>query len=94
MLEVIQDFRHLIPTGTNFIETHSGKLAHCSMGGSDFELVLDKIASEGIANFKETPGNSAEGWGTNRLMISDINWDKLEEYMDGLKVEEEKQKPI
>jgi len=81
---MILDLRDLLPNDQNWVNTYSGKLAPPDINGGDFILALEKIESEGIAQFHGGLGNAA-GWGTNELKITSINWDRLEKYLKNLK---------
>ena len=42
------------------------------------------MESEGVCLFSLSSGNSVEGWGSDGLIISEINWIKVKEYRDKL----------
>jgi hypothetical protein len=79
-LYAIEELRHLNPDGLTSLNTNSGKLAYPNTKGGEFDVLLRKLEAEGIATFHESSGNSAMGWGTNRLQINDINWARFDEY--------------
>lgn len=87
VLEKISDLKHLVPDGQDRIKTTSGKLSNHRVSGPDFKLILEKVASEKIASFNKGLGDSAAGWGSDPLLISKINWIKLEEYLKDLRKE-------
>lgn len=79
-LDSIEELRHLSPERNNEFKTHSGKLAHPGIKGGDFNNILKKIESKGIAKFSERPANAMNRWGENILSITAIDWAKFDRY--------------
>ncbi|MDA2922248.1 hypothetical protein MYX07_03195 [Patescibacteria group bacterium AH-259-L07] len=83
-LRTILEFKVLLPGNTNHVETSFGKLAYTGIAYNDFILVLNKLQSKGIANFKKISHDGLGRWGNYGLLISDINWEKAKQYLEEL----------
>ncbi|MGE3523571.1 MAG: hypothetical protein AB7I96_11945 [Candidatus Dadabacteria bacterium] len=77
-LDAIEELHHLNPDNLEIITTYSAKLAYPGITGNEYQAILNKIQSKGIATFVEH--SSGLSWGRNQLIISDIKWHEFDTY--------------
>lgn len=85
ILDGIEELRHINPRGTSIFNTYCDKLVQSDIVRSDFEMLLKKIESEGIASFDL--GSGGFTWGGDSINIKIHDWDKFDKYYQEINAE-------
>jgi uncharacterized protein (TIGR02391 family) len=78
ILDEIEGLRALSPAGKKDFDTHSDRLCMGSTKRDQFDAVLQKLTSEGIAEFEES--DTGLSWGENSMRVHIPDWKKFDAY--------------
>jgi uncharacterized protein (TIGR02391 family) len=79
ILYEIEALKHLSPQRAKVFRTYSGKLVgHNHIQRDEFDAILAKLHSDGIAEFDER--NVGLSWGENSMTITVLSWKKFDAY--------------
>lgn len=82
VLNLVEELRALAPKDEKVFKSNSNKVSGHIMQRSEFELLLRRLESEGILEFKEIDNGLT--WGGNALYIRVPNWKKFDQYRRGV----------
>ncbi|MCH7535829.1 MAG: hypothetical protein IH948_08840, partial [Bacteroidetes bacterium] len=87
ILDVVEELRHSNPSGTNSFEIHAEKLTYGAVTLREFDSLLKKIESEGVAKLIHHTNGYGGGWGEEPVEIINVDWNRFDKYHKEIKKE-------
>ncbi len=63
ILDIVEELRNSNPKGTNSFQTYAGKLTYGRVTQGEFDNLLKRVESEGLAKFIHHQDRYGGGWG-------------------------------
>ncbi len=88
VLKNILDLKNILPNNITSAETSGFKLNKgVGMRYGDYKMILDKIHVDGFADVKNLGNDGLGVWGDDKILLANINWQKIAETINTLNTE-------